>query len=288
MASPDISATPESTLAQSESRRLPDWCRPTISPEHGVYIVLLVAFLIGAAVAQQWTWTTTLALICAFCGFQAEHPLVVQIRQRKSWKPRFVVWGSIYGGIAMTIALYLYWQTGSLVSPLLGIYSGAIGALIVDSISVFYREQKAIWNEFLTFAAVCLATPFVYIVTTNQLTGTVLGLWLLNTLFFSSAIFTVKLRKFKSNESLVAAIQRVVVYHLVATALVVGLLGLGVISLWTALPFSIVLVKVSLILWQRQWYCTTRIQSVAMLETTSALAFGVLTALSVLPVHLPH
>lgn len=48
------------------------WYRPTFSPEHGVYVVLLVSFLIGAAAAQTWILSTTLALICAFCGFQAE------------------------------------------------------------------------------------------------------------------------------------------------------------------------------------------------------------------------
>ncbi|MGV2829356.1 YwiC-like family protein [Myxosarcina sp. GI1(2024)] len=70
--------------------------RPTFSPEHGVYVMLIVSFLTGAAAAQQWTWGTTLGLICAFCGFQAEHPLVWQIKQPKSWKPRLLVWASFY------------------------------------------------------------------------------------------------------------------------------------------------------------------------------------------------
>ena len=71
------------------------WYRPTFSPEHGVYVVLLVSFLTGAAAAQSWTHMTTLALLCAFCGFQAEHPLVLQIKQRRSLKPRFLVWGGL-------------------------------------------------------------------------------------------------------------------------------------------------------------------------------------------------
>ncbi len=32
------------------------WYRPTISPEHGVYVMLVVSFLTGVAAAQQWTW----------------------------------------------------------------------------------------------------------------------------------------------------------------------------------------------------------------------------------------
>lgn len=88
-----VSETSEQAIVPAENRdrksNLSAWYRPTISHEHGVYVMLLVAFLTGAAAAQNWTISTTLALICAFCGFQAEHPLVLQIKQRKSWKPRF-------------------------------------------------------------------------------------------------------------------------------------------------------------------------------------------------------
>lgn len=264
---------------------IPTWYRPTISPEHGVYVVLLVSFLTGAATAQHWTWATTLALICAFCGFQAEHPLVVQIRQRKSLKPRFLLWGAIYGSTAAAIALYLYWRTGEIFSPLLWIYGGAIVSLIADSISVLYREQKSIFNELITFAAVCLAAPFAYIVTTGDISGIAIGLWLMNTLFFSSSIFTVKLRKIKKDELLGASIQRLIIYHLFATGIVIGLYDFGLLSLFTALTFGIVLGKVGCILWQRQWYCTTKIHHVAMIETLSALLFCITAAISVLPVH---
>jgi hypothetical protein len=47
------------------------------------------------------------------------------------------------------------------------------------------------------------------------------------------------------------------------------------------------LVKFAIILWQRDWYCTTKIQRVALLETSTALLFLVITALSLLPTHLP-
>jgi len=40
---------------------------------------------------SELTLATTLALICAFCGFQAEHPLVMQLKQRRSLKP--ASWG---------------------------------------------------------------------------------------------------------------------------------------------------------------------------------------------------
>ena len=96
-------------------------------------------------------------LVCAFAGFQAEHPLALQIKQRRSWKPRFLVWAGIYASIALGIASYLALQT-----PLLwGLYGIAAIVLVGDAIAVFYRRQKSIANELLTFAAVCLTAPFV-------------------------------------------------------------------------------------------------------------------------------
>lgn len=261
-------------LLEPTASRLPAWYHPIFSPEHGVYVMLFVSFLTGAAAAQQWTWTTTLALICAFSGFQAEHPLTLQIKQRRSWKPRFLVWGSVYAGIALGMAIYLYLQT----PVLLWLYLSAITAVLINAIAVFYRQQKSIWNEFLIFAAICLAAPFATIATTGTITLSLLGLWLLNTLFFSSAIFTVKLRKPKT-QSLVPGL----VYHGIATLIIFGLWYGEWLTALAAIAFAVVLLKFGLILWQLKWYKTTAIQKVALLETLSAIVFLSLTAISLLP-----
>jgi hypothetical protein len=252
------------------------WYQPTFSPEHGVYVVLLVSFLMGAAAAQQWTWATSLAFLCAWAGFQAEHPLTLQIKQRRSWKPRFLVWGGLYAGIALGTAIYLFLQT----PILLWLYLWAIAALLIDSVAVFYRRQKSIWNEFLTFAAVCLAAPLAAITTTGTATIALLGLWLLNTLFFSSAIFTVKLRKPKT-QSLVPGL----IYHGAATLIVLGLWYFGWLTGLEAIAFGVVVLKFGFILWKLEWYKTTAIKNVAFLETLSAILFLSLTAIALLPAH---
>ncbi|MDJ0595279.1 MAG: YwiC-like family protein [Pleurocapsa sp. MO_226.B13] len=267
-------ATPSHSLKSSQ------WYRPMFSPEHGVYVMLIVSFLTGAAAAQHWTWGTTLALICGFCGFQAEHPLVWQIKQRKSLKPRLLLWASLYGGVAVAIALWLLWQSSNKL-PLLLIYSGAIAALIFDLVSVWQRQQKSRRNELVTFAAVCLSAPLAYTVTLNMLSQVAIALWILNTLFFSSAIFTVKLRKTKT-----ASIIPAIVFHGMATAIALILWLTGWLSPITALAFGVALIKFILILWQKNWYCTAKIQQVALLETLSSFAFLVFVALSVLPAHL--
>jgi hypothetical protein len=262
------------SLTQPKSQA---WYRPTLSHEHGVYVVLLVSFLTGAALAQGWTLATTLALICAFCGFQAEHPIVLQIKQRRSFKPRFLVWGGVYSAVSVAIAFWLYLS----LPILLWLYLGAVAALVVDAVSVFHREQKSIFNELITFAAVCLSAPLAYAATTGTISVGAIGLWVLNTLYFSSTIFTVKLRKPKTS-SIVPG----VVYHAIATLIVAVLYYLGWLPLITALAFGLALLKFGLIALNQEWYRTVKIQWVAMLETGTAFSFLIIVALSVLPARL--
>ncbi|ESA37497.1 hypothetical protein N836_03005 [Leptolyngbya sp. Heron Island J] len=274
-----ISAT-ASSANKSSVHNKQQWYRPTVSQEHGVYVMLGVAFLTGAAAAQQWTWATTLALICAYCGFQAEHPLVLQIKQRRSWKPRFLMWTGIYGGMASAIAVWLLWQrqdNGSL----LGIYAAVLVAAIVNAVSVRWRQQKSVFNELVAFSAVCLAASLAYVATVGTLGTSVIALWLLNTLFFSSAIFTVKLRKIRT-----ASIISGLVFHAVAIGIVVTLWQFHWLAPITAAAFGIAILKFGLILWQKDWYCNTKIQHVAMLETGASLLFLAIASLSLLPPYL--
>ncbi|WP_228055821.1 hypothetical protein [Lusitaniella coriacea] len=71
--------------------------------------------------------------------------------------------------------------------------------------------RKSIANKLVTFAAVCLCAPFAYAATTGTLSLTAMGLWLLNTCYFSSSIFSVKLRKPKTNALLPG-----ILYHAIA------------------------------------------------------------------------
>jgi hypothetical protein len=218
-----------------------------------------------------------LALIAAFCGFQAEYPLELQLKQRKSLKPRFWVWGGLYGGAAAGIAVCLALS----VPVLLWLYAGAIAALLVDIIEVLRKERKSIVNELVTFAAVSLSAPFAYAATTGTLTLPALGLWMLNAFFFSSSIFTVKLRK-PQTSSLVPGI----IYHAIATAIVAVLYWLGWLPPVAALAFVIAPLKFGIAAWNQQWYRYAKIQFVAMLETGGAFVFLIVVAFSLLPAHL--
>ena len=119
------------TITQTKKKKVTIWSCPTFSPEHGVLLVLFGSFLTGTALAQQWTYSTTLALICAFFALQAEYPFIVQIKLRKNLKPCYLVWAGIYGLISLSLAIFLWFQA----HISLWLYIGAVIGLIIDAIA---------------------------------------------------------------------------------------------------------------------------------------------------------
>lgn len=254
------------------------WYRPTFAPEHGALLVLMGSLISGSALAQAWTTDTTLACLCAGCALQAEHPLIVQLKQRSSWKPRYLFWTGIYGGISIAIALYLAWQA----PPLMWLYGCGSLALIIDAIAVLKHQQKSIANELVMFAAICLSTLLTYGATTGSLTPQAWGLWILNTLFYASAIFTIKLRKAKTSD-----LKPGLIFMGIAVLLTLSLFYSQWLLPLTALTFSIALLKFAVVIWKRDWYTQCRFEHIARFETYFTLVYVCLLALTVLPPTLP-
>ena len=268
----------KSSITTQTKRKAYKWIRPTFSPEHGVLLVLFGSFLTGAALAQQWTYVTTMALICAFFALQAEHPYIVQLKLRKNLKPRYLIWGGIYGSIALSLAIYLWLQTPDLI----WLYIIAIAALVIDGLAVVKGNHKSRANEIVGFAAICLSAPLAYGATTGSLNAEAMAIWMLNILFFSSAVYTIKLRRKKT-----AAFTPGVIYHSIATAIVAALYYFDYLSLVTALSFAIALIKLLTVFSFKDWYCRAKFHSIAIFETRFALIYIAIASVSLLPAHLP-
>jgi hypothetical protein len=266
-------------ITNQQTKHFYRWYQPTLSPEHGVYIILICSFLMGAAAAQNWTGNTSLAFLGAFLGFQAEYPLSIQFKQRKTIKPRFLFWGLLYSLCALIIAMWLSLQT----TTLLWVYLAVTFAFVFDFIEIFYKQRKSIINELVTFAAVCLSAPLAYLTIIDNFTPLILGLWLLNTVYFSNSIFTIKLRKPKTN-----SLQPAIIYNLIAIAICGGLYWFNYLGLITVLAYSLALIKLIVIIWQREWYLNVDIKYIAIIETITALIFLLIVSLSILPVHLSN
>jgi hypothetical protein len=267
-----------STIDFEPSRTKKAWYQPTFSPEHGVLLVLIGAVLTGASLAQAWTGDTSWACLAGFLGLQAEHPLVVQIKQRRQWRPRYLFWSGLYGSLAIALTLWLSFRH----PVLFWVGLGAIVALAIDILSVLQRRQKAIVNEIVMFSALCLSTLFVYGATADAITMQAIGLWILNSLFFSSAVFSVKLRKVKTS-----SLKPAFIYHAGAIAAVVLLYQLSWLSLFTALASAIALLKLAVITQWQHWYRSCRFEHIARFETYFALSYTALVSLTLLPPKLP-
>lgn len=266
------------TKVTKKHSKLPYWCRPTFAPEQGVLLVLLGSTLTGAALAQQWNQWTNLALICAFFTLQLEHPYVVQLKQRRNWKPRFLLWGGIYGAIALSLAIFLWFHS----TGLIWVYALAVIGFIIDGIAVFKKSHKSIANEVASFATICLSAPFTYMATTGHISFEAIAMWILNTLFFSSGVYTIKLRR-KKTQSIIPGI----IYHSVAALIVGGLYIFHCLPLITALSFAVAIVKFGVVNCVIKWYRQARFQFIAIFETRFALVYLAIACISVLPAHLP-
>ncbi|MGD1918275.1 MAG: YwiC-like family protein [Pleurocapsa sp.] len=271
-------AASRSITTHNKKKKVTRVFRPTLSPEHGVLLVLFGSFLTGAALAQQWTYTTTIALICAFFALQAEHPYIVQIKLRKSLKPRYMLWAVVYSAIALFLAVWLWFQA----SVLLWLYILAMVGLVADAISVIKGKHKSRVNEIIGFAAICLAAPLAYGATTGDLNLEAMAIWILNTLFFSSAVYTIKIRRKKT-----AAMKPGLIYHGVAALIVFSLYIFNYLSLATALSFTVAIIKLGTVFGFQDWYRQAKFHAIAIFETRFALIYIAIASISLLPAHLP-
>lgn len=258
-------------VAHAAGRR---WWHPTLSHQHGPLVALLVSFLLGAAGAQQWTTATSMALLVTLAAFQAEHPVVQQIRRRRAIQPRLLLWAGVYGAIALGLGAVLAWH-----SPvLIGIAGLAVLALGIDALAVLQRRQRGLMHELIAFSAVALAAPFAWIASSGQLDPAALTLWGLCSLYFGNSVVLLKLRRERE-----AGGSPVHLYSSFAVLLVLIGWMVGLLSPWEAAAYGVVLLKGAWVLGRLEEFRTASIGQVAVVETTSALLFLLLASLALLP-----
>ncbi|KEF42176.1 MAG: hypothetical protein ER33_07405 [Cyanobium sp. CACIAM 14] len=250
------------------------WWQPTFSHQHGPLVALLVSFLLGAAGAHRWTVDTTLALVVVLAAFQAEHPLVQQIRRRRSLQPRLLLWLGLYGAIAVGLGALLAWRSPTLIP--LGIL--AVLVLALDALAVLQRRQRGLTHELIAFGAVALAGPFAWTVGSGSLEPEAAGLWGLCSLYFGSSVVLLKVRR-----DAAAGIAPALMAGALATALVSAGWWLGLLQPFEALAYGVALLKGAWLLSRLEPYRSASIGRVAAIESATALLFLVVAALGVLP-----
>jgi hypothetical protein len=250
------------------------WWQPTLSHQHGPLVALLVSFLLGAAGAQLWTSATSAALVVVLAAFQAEHPIVQQVRRRRSLQPRLLLWAGLYSVIAFVLGAVLACHT----PVLIGLAGLAAVVLGLDALAVLRHRQRGLGHELLVFTAVCLAAPFAWIAGSGRLEPAALGLWVLCSLYFGSSVVLLKLRRDPD-----ASLAPFLLHAGAAVALLLLGLQLNLLTPLEAVAFAVALLKGAWQLGRLPAFRAAPIGQIAAVETGSALLFLALAALALLP-----
>lgn len=238
------------------------WFLPVFTYDRDIHLILVSSFLAGVLAAHGWSADTGLALACSLAGIQALHSLTMQIRQRKHWNFRYLLWASVYAALAIGLAAYLYFRLPALV----WIYTAAVVAVAVKSVSTFSSRTACIWDELLATSAICLPAPFAMAATTKAVISSMAGLWIVTALFFGSAVITVRLRN-----PIDRSWKPVITYHGVSLILILSMWSQGFATVSMAAAFAAALLKLLFILWQFNWYERTPIENVALFDALGAI-----------------
>ncbi len=237
--------------------------RPTFSREHGLYIVLLAAFTTGIALAGAISLASGVAVVLVFGAIQTEHALGMVLRRRGD-RARHLVWSIVYGSIVLSTAVWLVWK----VPALLWVYLGGMVALAFDAVALAWSQRKGVINELVGFTAASGAALLAYGSVVGELSPEALALWVLDSSYFGSSVFVVKLRKPRSK-----ALRLGLAYHVFAGVTLTILVVIGVLDPRAALGFLLAPLKFTLFAIRLNWFRAMKIQHVGLLETLGAGAF---------------
>lgn len=156
--------------------------------EHGAWVMLLVAYLLGTVTAGSAGWPSALLLVAILALFIASRPLELSIQGRgSSAVGRLVAYGVI--GIAAGLGLLVRFGLWMLLP--LGAGAGLILGLQVP---LRKRHLDRTWPARLaSIAALLAAGPAAYYVASGSLDTRALGVWLLASLYSGSSVFYVRL-----------------------------------------------------------------------------------------------
>jgi hypothetical protein len=245
-------------------------CRPTFSPEHGVYVVTAAAFATGIALAGTISRHTATAAVLVFCALQAEHALGIVLRCRGD-RTRYTLWAIAYGSLAGASATWLARRA----PDLLWVYLAGAIAMLSDGAAIARRRRKGAVNELIGFAAACTASLVAYASIAGRIIPEAVGLWALDATYFGSSVFVVKLRKPRSG-----ALRSGAAYHLVAAGFLAVLVVAGVLPPRPALVFLLAPLKFGLFATRPDWFGSLGIRQVGLIETAAAAGFVAWVALT--------
>lgn len=225
--------------------RAPENLRPFPLPrEHGAWALLYGPFLFIVFTLAKFNLNLLLLSLALTFLFFAHEPLSRLVRMnlqtaeesRKSYWWRWF-WIYLTGGTVSGAVLIwhrqLFW--------LIPMGAALLGVLTLHLFLIAGRKEKFVAGELLGVVGLTASAPVTYYVAHRTLDAEALVLWMLNILYFSSAIFYVKMvvsRHVASRQEEAGRRSRqCILYHSLLVLVVGVLIWLDRIPLWTFLAF---------------------------------------------------
>jgi len=254
--------------------------------EHGSWAMLLVPWAVGCGVARRFGAGEIVFLGALLAAFLAHTQAMHRARLRLMLRPdsaalaRTSRLGLGFAALAMlgTLPLVVFRAR-----PALLLFAAlALTLAVVSPCLVRARRDRALPGQFLAAVALPLAAPAAYYVARGALDAVALGLWLLNALFFLSAVLYVRLKiEARARKTagwlplehlrLAGPTLALDAAILVGVAAAISVSGLPRLVALAFLPMAIQAVVG--VLWLRY---PARLKRVGLLATAHAIAFGAL------------
>ncbi len=216
--------------------------------EHGAWALLYGPMAAGLLAARGLGGAGLLLMVAATALFLAREPVARLVRGsrhgvrpdlRRLWIRWAAGWAAL--GLACVVILVTVFERGRLL--LLG--TGALPLLGVHLWLTERREDRSTPAELLGIVALTLTAPAAWYTVTGRITPDGWWLWFLCVLYFSSAVFFVKMQvsRFLKTERFVSLRRRHVAYHAVMVVCVAAATAAGPVSPWIASGYVPILVR---------------------------------------------
>ncbi|HLV80153.1 MAG TPA: YwiC-like family protein [Chthonomonadaceae bacterium] len=182
----------DTTLASSSPRLRVG--PPPVPREHGAWVILYAPLLIALATATTLSVAPVLLLGLAVTGLFLMRDTAGLLARRRG-KLGTVFWLAVYAAVFAAGVVPLLFSAAA--KALIPIGLVGIGLFAFHSLLLLWPARKRLdrsqWGEILGVASLALTAPAGYTVAHGRLDSTAWLLWLACTLFFSSAVFFVKM-----------------------------------------------------------------------------------------------
>ncbi|HEX5324901.1 MAG TPA: YwiC-like family protein [Capsulimonadaceae bacterium] len=167
--------------------------RPPIPHEHGAWVILYAPLFIALAAVHPANFAPLLLLVAVTGIFLSRNAIGLLLRRRGEAGTTFWLWVFLSLSFAGAGPLLLHFHAWALVQ--IGVIAAILFGLhaLLLMIPARRRLDRSQWGELLAVGALTLTAPAAYIAIQGHLDGFAWCLWVACFLYFSSAIFYVKM-----------------------------------------------------------------------------------------------